>query len=534
MQRLSLLLTLLLLSLSAALADPYALRGSTAAGAYSGSGELVAAAGGLQVCRTVGERALRGELSPAGQGWAGELRSIPGARGALAGEQPRRLQATVTAAEGGYRLTWTDGQGASGQELWLAALPAAEGLSPLAGEVFAQAIAAADRGDVPAALIPSGGNRVGKRLLVSGPEIFPAVQRLIASAEHEVMIQSFLWITPCQAGDAIFAGLKQLEERRRSEQATAPVRVFVVVNDHWTVRKTLKNLRRDVAESGLDPRYVDVRAAGFDQRGLFGIVHTKAFLVDGARAILTSANVHPPQDDPGAWHELGYPVEGPVCASMRAEFARLWQYAAGEPLPGAPPPVPAALADGVPVALASKRARGNPFSRRVAHPTGQSLIHAFRNASTRIRVLSPQLNDKLLCRELVAAAKRGVEVQLLLSKDKGNFRLRIPGQGGTVARAIERMREELEDDPAALARLDARWWSVDGQAPVTGNKTPLANHAKYVTVDGELAIVGSTNHDVQSMKYSRELAIVVADPATVQAWDARAFEPGFARGVPVE
>jgi len=69
---------------------------------------LVASAGGLEVSRTVGERALRGELSPAGRGWAGELRSVPGARGALAGEQPRRLSATVTAAEGGYRLTWTD------------------------------------------------------------------------------------------------------------------------------------------------------------------------------------------------------------------------------------------------------------------------------------------------------------------------------------------------------------------------------------------------------------------------------------------
>ncbi|MCA8925151.1 MAG: phosphatidylserine/phosphatidylglycerophosphate/cardiolipin synthase family protein [Planctomycetes bacterium] len=533
MQRVALTVSCVLLSLSTAAAAPWAFSGTTAGEAYAGSGRLVVSADGLDVLRTLGEQGLRGELRGSGSGWEGVLRADPGARGALEGEQAQVLRVSVVPVDGGYRMAWTDAQGARGEELWRPMLPAPQGLSPLAQDVFAQAIAAADAGNVPAELIPSGGNGVAKLLLETGPEIFAGVRRLIAGAEHEVMLQSFLWGTPCQAGDAIFAGLKELEARRRSEGAAAPVRVFVVVNEHWTVRKNMTNLARDVAGAGLDPRYVELHTAGFAQRGLFGIVHTKACLVDGARAILTSANVHPPQDAPDPWFELGYPLEGPVCAAMRAEYAQLWQRATGEPLPGAPPPLPAAVEGGVPVALASKRAQGNPFAKRFAHPPRESLVGAFRGATRRIRILSPQLNDRVLRAELVAAAKRGVEVQLLLSKNKGNLRLRIPGQGGTVLRATRRLREALEDDPAALARLDMRWWSRDGLVALEGD-VGGANHAKYCTVDGELAIVGSTNHDVQSMKYSRELALLVADPATVQAWDRQVFEPGFARGVPVD
>ena len=317
MQRVALTVSCVLLSLSTAAAAPWAFSGTTAGEAYAGSGRLVVSADGLDVLRTLGEQGLRGELRGSGSGWEGVLRADPGARGALEGEQAQVLRVSVVPVDGGYRMAWTDAQGARGEELWRPMLPAPQGLSPLAQDVFAQAIAAADAGNVPAELIPSGGNGVAKLLLETGPEIFAGVRRLIAGAEHEVMLQSFLWGTPCQAGDAIFAGLKELEARRRSEGAAAPVRVFVVVNEHWTVRKNMTNLARDVAGAGLDPRYVELHTAGFAQRGLFGIVHTKACLVDGARAILTSANVHPPQDAPDPWFELGYPLEGPVCAAMR-------------------------------------------------------------------------------------------------------------------------------------------------------------------------------------------------------------------------
>ncbi|MEZ6184228.1 MAG: phosphatidylserine/phosphatidylglycerophosphate/cardiolipin synthase family protein [Planctomycetota bacterium] len=521
----------LLLLAPAALAAPYAFRGTSSVGATSGEGDLHPVAAGLRVVRTAAQTTFAGSLAPRGDGWEGELTASGGAAGALAGTPAARLSVRVTARAGGYRLTWSDAQGNQGEEDWLASLPPAGSLTPLGSEVFGRALRASDNGNVPAELVISGGNQVAQRLLVTGPEIFGAVERLIAGAEHEVMIQSYLWKTPCQAGDAIFAGLKTLEDRRRQQGATTPVRVFVVIDKHWSLRGNLKNLERDVAAAGLDPRYVQIQTAPFKQR-YYGLLHTKAYLVDGARAILTSANVHPPQDAPGPWFELGYPVEGPVCAAMRAEFAQLWTHATEAPLPAAPPPVPAAVSGGIPVALASRRPLFNPFGRRFAHPPGEALLSAFAGAQRRIRILSPQLNDPRLREALVAAARRGVVVEAVLSKDKGNFRLRLPGQGGTNVKSCKRLRAALADDPAALARLRLRWFSEDGQTPIEGDG-PGANHAKYCTVDGELAIVGSTNHDVQSMKYSRELALVVADRATVEAWDRQVFEPALARGVTV-
>ena len=62
----------------------------------------------------------------------------------------------------------------------------------------------------------------------------------------------------------------------------------------------------------------------------------------------------------------------------------------------------------------------------------------------------------------------------------------------------------------------------------------LASHAKYTSVDDEIAIVGTANMDTQSWNKSREVNVVVDDAPTVAAWDAALFEADFERAVPVE
>jgi phosphatidylserine/phosphatidylglycerophosphate/cardiolipin synthase-like enzyme len=41
---------------------------------------------------------------------------------------------------------------------------------------------------------------------------------------------------------------------------------------------------------------------------------------------------------------------------------------------------------------------------------------------------------------------------------------------------------------------------------------------KFLAVDDELAIVGSSNHDVHSWHNAREIAVVVDDDARVASW----------------
>ncbi|MEZ6189175.1 MAG: phosphatidylserine/phosphatidylglycerophosphate/cardiolipin synthase family protein [Planctomycetota bacterium] len=511
-------------------AAPYRIAGATERGeSYAGRGEARPAAGGLLVERATDSGRLRGRLQWTDGAWRGPLLGGPGARGRLLDTGGASLEATVTETAQGYRLRWVDPQGNRGEEEWRGALPTPRDLDPLALDVFAQAVDAAERGVVPADRMVSDGNRVDPHLLESGPEIFGAAGELIASAEREVLIQTYYWKTPCQAGDAIFAGLKALEERRRAAQAEAPVDVFFVINKHFTTRSNVKNLERDVAQAGFDPRLLNVRVAPFKQR-IFGNLHTKAFVVDGERAILTSANVHPPQDAPTPWYEIGAQLAGPVCASLRAEFAQLWERATGDAFPGQRLPLPAAFPDGVPVALVSRPSEGNPFRRRMDDPAGVSYTAAIRGAQRRIRILTPHLADATLRSELEAALRRGVEVQLVVSKGMGKLRASLPGQGGTNAKNVAKLREALADDPGALARFQPRWFSQDGELPQEGNGAGV-NHAKFLSVDGELVIVGSSNHDTQALKYSREVNVVVADSGLTQAWEAQVFEPAFARGI---
>lgn len=523
----------LALCLGAADATPYLLSGTAADGQpYSGRGELTPQGHDLQILRSTSRGVLRGRLRWKDGVWVGQLLARAGARGALEGFAHERVEATLHPTPEGYRLEWRDPAGRSGQELWRGALPTPTGLSPLALDVYAHALAAADRGAVPAELLTSGGNHVSPRVLETGPQIFAAAADLIAGAEREVLIQTYFWKTPCQAGDLIFAGLKRLEQARREAGAEAPVDVFVAVNKHWTTRSNVKNLERDVAAAAFDPRYLRVHTAGFKQR-IYGNLHSKAFVVDGARALVTSANVHAAQDAPTPWYECGYLLEGPVGSSLRAEFADLWQRATQGPLPAPAPPLHPGFRDGVPVAVVTRLAAGSPFSNKIDDPAAQSYVSAFRGAKRWIRILTPHLNHEVLRRELVEAARRGVSIQVVVSKGKGRLRVSLPFQGGTNARAFKRLREALRDEPAALARLDLRWFSTDGVTPIEGDGVGV-NHAKYVTVDGELAIVGSSNHDAEAINHSRELNVAVADPETVAAWDAQIFEPAFARAIPAE
>lgn len=514
-------------------AEEYVVSGRLEGGAaYDGRAVAEPAAdGGLRVEWRARGEAFAGTVSPTGDGWAGSLAPRAGATGRLAGAAPAgalRLE-LYPAEEGALRAAWArveDGRVvARGTERWERA--GAE--SPLMRALERKALAAAARGTVPADRMATRGNHVHRRVLIRGPEIFAEAARLIEQAEHEVVVQEFYWRTDCQASDRLVAGLQALQARRRSQHAAAPVRVWILVNQHFLTRHNLPDLASDVERAGLDPRWVEVHTAGFRQR-LLGNLHTKAFLVDGWRALITSANVHDEQDAPHAWYETGFRVDGPAGAGLRAEFADAWGRSSSDPFPRALPVEPPEQPGGVPVLIAGRPADPNPFHDRAKDPAVHSFLAAFAGAQERIRILTPHLSDETIRAALVAAVRRGVRVELVLSKKKGRLRSFLPGQGGTNARNVKRLYRALRDDPAAAARLDVRWFSLDGEAPIEGDHDH-ALHAKYASIDGRLAIVGSSNLDDQAIDHSRELNLVVDSAEAVAAWDGQAFEPVFARAI---
>ncbi len=124
---------------------------------------------------------------------------------------------------------------------------------------------------------------------------------------------------------------------------------------------------------------------------------------------------------------------------------------------------------------------------------------------------------------------------MLLSKGYEDFTESLPGQGGTNEEVVRELYDDLASsgvrDPCSA--LQVRWYSRDGVQPIVG-AVGRPSHVKYASFDGRVSIVGSANMDTQSWSHSREINVVVDDPAVTAAWDTALFEHDFARSIAVE
>ena len=123
-------------------------------------------------------------------------------------------------------------------------------------------------------------------------------------------------------------------------------------------------------------------------------------------------------------------------------------------------------------------------------------------------------------------------VDVVLSKGFNDISENLPGQGGDNDMNVRMLYDALAAKGVTNAcdKLRVRWYSRDGVTPVRDNGN-YASHAKFTSIDDEVVIVGTANMDTQSWNNSREVNVVVDDPALAVAWDAQLFGADFARGV---
>src|SRR5205823_10696838 len=105
------------------------------------------------------------------------------------------------------------------------------------------------------------------------------------------------------------------------------------------------------------------------------------------------------------------------------------------------------------------------------------------------------------------AVERGVTVEIVTAKGFNQLAEDLPFEGGDNAEVLRKLAAGIE---APCDRLQARWFSWDGISAIAGNG-PHASHAKYASIDGEVAIIGSANMDTQSWSQSREVVVIVDD-----------------------
>ena len=332
--------------------------------------------------------------------------------------------------------------------------------------------------DFMAALTVASGNEVVDGndvvLLENGIQAFPAMLGAIAGAKSSVHMEMYIF-RDSEIGREFVEAL--------AERARTGVRVRLLLDALGSTGFGDRN-RRVLEDAGA---YVEffrpVRL--FSLRNVHLRTHRKVLIVDGETAFTGGICIDDSwmgdADAPDRWRETQVLVRGPVVRQMQVAFARAWLEATGELLNSQPLyPFLEPVGD--------KRCQLMDSTPGVAtNPARLSFLVAVESAQESLDVTNPYfVPDRSMKDALMAAARRGVRVRLILSGRKTDIKpVRYAGRI-SYHDLLEAGVEIFEYQPARL-------------------------HAKTAVVDGLWATVGSTNINRRSFAWNYESNLNVFD-----------------------
>ncbi|HET9368265.1 MAG TPA: phospholipase D-like domain-containing protein [Candidatus Udaeobacter sp.] len=308
--------------------------------------------------------------------------------------------------------------------------------------------------------------------LVNGDEIFPAMLRAIRSAKRSINLETYVFWDG-QIGREFTEAL--------AERAQAGVHVNAILDAQGTRKMGSQNLAR-LRDAGV--QVVKYHTAFWpDPRRYNNRSHRKLLIVDGRIGFIGGAGIADlwsgNADSPRHWRDNHYKVTGPVVAQLQATFMANWLKTRGTVLHGPDyfPPLESTgpyLAQGI---------------RSGAHNENLDLMYllAIASAQHNLRIENAYfLPDDLMRKELVAAAERGVKVEIV-----------VPGK---------------HIDQKLVRAASKRHWPELIKAGVKiFEYEPTMLHAKLMIVDDVFVSVGSGNFDNRSIRLNDEANLDVLD-----------------------
>jgi cardiolipin synthase A/B len=323
------------------------------------------------------------------------------------------------------------------------------------------------------------GNAV--EVLRDGTEIFPAMLGAIERAEHTVDLLTFVY----WAGDIATRFADRLVER-----AQAGVRCRVIL-DALGARHVDDELIDRMERAGVHVRWfrplVKHQWPGFR-------THRKVLVCDEEVAFTGGVGIadewNGSSDAGTGWRETQLCLRGPAVDGLRAAFADDWIEVADSFIESHDR-FPAHPQEGGVTAMVVRGESEQGYSdvallRRIL----------LESAEERVRITSAYLSpDDTIISWLRAATDRGVQVQLL-----------VPGPRSD--KEIARLAAEHVYDDILEAGVEIHEF------------TPTMLHAKTMTVDGSLAVVGSSNFNERSFRHDEEVDVVLLDRDLTALLDA--------------
>jgi cardiolipin synthase len=232
------------------------------------------------------------------------------------------------------------------------------------------------------------------------------------------------------------------------------------------------------------------------RRDEFGRVdHRKLYVVDGAVAWIGGAGLEDHFEN-GGFHDVMVRVTGDVVRQAQAAFLTSFR-GHGGPLPVDlsrlfpeqvdPGGTPSALAEVIPGGLVA---------------ASQAIREQIDAARERLDIVNAYLTDRDAIRRIIEAARRGVNVRLLVSETSNN------------AQATAALRHWYPELIAAGVDV----WELPGTVV----------HAKVVVAD-DVVSFGTVNLDAWALYRNSEIMMIARSPEAAQLFKERLFDPDIAR-----
>jgi cardiolipin synthase len=315
-----------------------------------------------------------------------------------------------------------------------------------------------------------GGNNI--TTLINGNQIFPAMLSAIRSAKRSINFETYIFWDD-EIGKEFTNTL--------AERARAGVHVNMILDAQGTRKMGLAN-RKQLEEAGV--QLVKYHSAlWLDPRRYNNRTHRKLLIVDGKTAFIGGVGIADlwagSADSTKHWRDNHYKVTGPIVAQLQGSFMGNWLKTRGTVLHGDAyfPPL-----ENTGSSLAQAMRSGPKYEN-----LDLMYLLAIASAQKTLRIENAYfLPDDLVRKELVAAAKRGVKIEIV-----------VPGK---------------KIDQKLVRAASRRHWPELLEAGIKIYEyQPTMVHVKLLVVDDTFVSVGSGNFDNRSIRLNDEANLDVLD-----------------------
>jgi cardiolipin synthase len=334
---------------------------------------------------------------------------------------------------------------------------------------------------------------------VEGASFFPRILADVDAARSSVHVLMFGW----REGEV---GTQMAELLERKLKAGVEVRVLVDAygsRPHKQAHDMFARLAsagaqivvNDVLPPDRDGLFPDDTHLDWRQDEVGRSDHRKLIVVDGAVAWTGGAGLEDHFEN-GGFHDVMVRVTGDVVRQAQSAFLTSFRAHGGPlpddlsryfPEPADPGSTPIALAQVIPGGFVA---------------ASQAIRAQIDGARERLDVMNAYLTDDDVVARILAAARRGVDVRIVVS--------------------------ETSNNPQASAALSHRYADLIDAGVEVWELPGTVVHAKVVVADDTVSF-GTVNLDSWALYRNSEIAMVARSPAAAALMEQRLFEPDIAR-----